>query len=256
MQKLVNDWQVRNGWVHHRLCRLYAIKGQKELANQALEEATSRAGDPGTLQHVDRLKTWLKEYSANEEEAKELKEAKGADARWKLIRLYRESYPMRLDEFIALIQFRETYPKDPRAATSGDCDWRLMEVMMVYGIADEAMKLAEKFREKFPKSGITTYGDPLWRLGEWSGWLGRGQDSVNYYRELREKHPKHWASERGEAAWRIGEACMGLKRWQEALDAFKEVRDKYKDHWTNHPPPGQQARIQERIFEATKNGAR
>ena len=41
-----------------------------------------------------------------------------------------------------------------------------------YGITDEAMKMVEKFREKFPTSGISTGGDACWRLGEWSGWVG------------------------------------------------------------------------------------
>ncbi|HOX07695.1 MAG TPA: tetratricopeptide repeat protein [Planctomycetota bacterium] len=264
VQKLPNDWQVRAGYVHQRLCRLYTMKGQKELAAQMLEESTTRAPNPGVMHHVDRLKTWAKEFPLSEESGKDLKAAVGkagvsdkdAENRWKLLLLYREAYPMRLDEFVELIKFIDLYPKDQRVAVSGEADWRLMELMMTFGINDEAMRLAEQFRAKFPKSGLTSGGEACWRLGDWSGRLGRPADALTYYRELREKYPKHWAPGNGEAAWRIGECCRELKRWQEAGDAFKEVRDKYKDHWTCNPPPGQQALINERIFEATKNGAR
>ena len=261
LQRFPNDWRVRRGELHQRLCRLYTIKDRKELAEQMLDEAIKRAPDPGALHRLDRLKDWVKDYPVNSESAKDLKakvEANpgDADARWKLLGLYREAYPMRLDEFVGLLRFREAFPKDERAAVSGDCDWRLMEVMMHFGITDEGMSLAEKFREKFPASRISTYGDACWRLGEWSGWLGRSQAALNYYRELREKYPKHWGSTGGEAVWRMGEIYRSFNRWQEALDCFKEVRDKYGKHWTCNPPPGQQATIQERIFEATKNGAR
>jgi tetratricopeptide (TPR) repeat protein len=261
LQKSVNDWQVSQGYVHQRLTRLYMLLGQKDQSVAALEEVTKRMPGPWVLHDIDRLKAWSKDYAAHEEEAKDLKEKiaaspKDAEARWKLLELYRESYPMRLDEFLGRIQFRDLFPNDPRVAVSGDCDWRLMELMMHFGITDEGMKMAEKFREKFPKSGLATGGECCWRLGDWSSNIGRPLDAIAYYKEVREKYPKHWSAAGGEVVWRSGEIFRGLKRWQEAMDCFKEVREKFNKHWSCNPAPGQRATIDDRIFEATKNGAR
>jgi tetratricopeptide (TPR) repeat protein len=261
VQKPSNDWQIQGGYVHQRLTRLYTLLGQNELGTQALEEASKRMPGPWAVHDIDRLKGWLKDYPAHDEELKDLKakvaaDPKDANSRWKLLLLYREDVPMRLDEFVGLMQFRDLYPTDPRVTTTGECEWRLMELMMHFGITDEGLKMAEKFREKFPKSGISTNGDATFRLGEYYTWLARPQDAINQYKELREKYPKHWASGNGEAPWRIGELYKGLKRWQDAMDCYKEVREKYNKHWTCNPPPNQQATIQERIFEMSKNGAR
>jgi tetratricopeptide (TPR) repeat protein len=261
VQKGGNDWQIQGGYVHQRLCRVYTILGQNELAGQALEEATKRMPGPWVLHDIDRLKGWLKDYPAHDEEFKDLKAKVAADPkdvtnRWKLLLLYREDLPMRLDEFIGLIQFRDFFPNDQRVIATGECEWRLMEIMMHFGITDEGLKMAEKFREKFPKSGLALGGEATFRLAEYYGWLVRPLDSLAQYKELREKYAKHWASGNGEAVWRMGEIYKGLKRYQEAMDCYKEVRDKFNKHWTCNPPPGAQATIQERIFEMTKNGAR
>ena len=205
--------------IHARagMAKAYLILGQAELGAQQLDEATKRAVEPWMVGDADRLKKWVAAFPEKQEEAKKLKvkaaaDAKDAESRWRLLEMYRYDYPMMLDQFVGLLQFRELYAQD-RRVTGGECEWRLMEVFWHFGIRDEAMKLAEKFRETYPK---------------------------------------HWATTGGEATWRLGDYCEQEKRYQDALKCYNEMVDKFPKHWVNGPRPHNVPYIQERIAAVNK----
>jgi tetratricopeptide (TPR) repeat protein len=199
------------------MAKALLIFDKPELCAQHLDEVSKRAVEPWMVGEADRLKKWVAAFPEKLEEAKKLKakaaaDAKDAEGRWRLLDMYRYDYPMMLDQFIGLLQFRELYAQD-RRVTGGECEWRLMEVFWHFGIRDETMKLAEKFRESYPK---------------------------------------HWATTGGEATWRLGDWCEQEKRYPDALKCYNEMVDKFPKHWVNGPRPNNVPYIQERIAAVNK----
>jgi tetratricopeptide (TPR) repeat protein len=194
------DWHVRHGLAHGQLAQIYMMMGHKELAEKAAVEFRKRTSEPWMLDRHKRLVEWMEKFPKNKEEVEKLREKAASDAkdtrsRKRLLDLYRRDYPRRLDEFTGLLKYRQMYPED-KFVTSGECEWRLMDVMWRFGIYDEGLELAKAFREKYPKHGSTTYGEATYRLGRYYERLGQTAQALECYKEVGAKYPKHHANRR------------------------------------------------------------
>jgi tetratricopeptide (TPR) repeat protein len=260
------DWRVQNGGVHLRMACTLFMMGKPEPAGKAIDEALTRAAerkDRWTYGYAEQAKKWGEKLPELQEEKKKLLEKAAADpkdanSRWKLLDMYRadvdhNGLQRKLDEFTGLMQFRELYPEDKRVA-DGECDWRLMDVFWNYGIRDEALRMSEKFLEKFPKHGACSpkSGDVLWRLAHYYEGLGRPTDELATLKELHDKWTESRFTAGGETSWKLGQVCEGLKAYREALGYYKEVRDNYKDHRANREDYRHEVPVIERIMSVTR----
>lgn len=261
VERNAQDWHVMHGGIHERMGRALFLLGKPEPAGKALEEAGSRAAGRGNrwvFERVEQVRKWGERLPEIQDQARQLREKaaanpKDADSRWKLLDMYRGELPLKLDEFTGLMQFRELYPEDSRV-TVGECDWRLMDVLWYFGIRDEALRMCEKFLEKFPKHGACApkSGEVLWRLGHYYEGLGRTQEAALTFRKLHDEWAESPHVTNGECSWKLGQVCEGLKYWRDALVYYKEVRDKYPDYWANRPGHEGRSQCVERIMEMTR----
>ena len=195
---------INRGDVHAFLAEILAAVGRQEAAMQAVEEAWSRAQEPGVPIYVQnrirRSKKYIEEYPEKGkayEEAKERYEAspEDGDALFRLIEALKQLRWREKERFVALARLRETFPEHPHVRD----------------------------------------GRAYWDFGHASNKLGMYRRAAETFEYLVKNRPNHSLVKGGEANWQAGRSHQMARQYAKALEHYRTVQEKYPKHRVNKP---------------------